>query len=204
MAKLREENDSIRNLLDIKQSEWIETESKRKTSKPKAAATRMTSVVNRFDTLATEDSSDERTLGSQTNEAANTGRQIESYRAKQKRDSQKLKKTGQNQKNRQNCRKESEKKTLVTGDSMIKHIEAAKIQRAARSKTVCHSYSGATVGQLLEKFEENCQNDEYKNVIIHVETNDLVHEEENHVAENMENLIKKVGNRRGELSFQCH
>ena len=68
VAKLREENDSIRNLLDTKQSEWIETESKRKTSKAKAAATPMTSVVNRFDTLATEDSSDERTLGCQTNE----------------------------------------------------------------------------------------------------------------------------------------
>ena len=51
VAKLREENDSIRNLLDTKQSEWIETESKRKTSKAKAAATPMTSVVNRFDIL---------------------------------------------------------------------------------------------------------------------------------------------------------
>ena len=75
---------------------------------------------------------------------------------------------------------------------MIKHIEATKIQRAARSKTVCHSYSGATVGQLQENFEENCQNDEYKTVIIHVGTNDLVHEEENHVAEKMENQIEKV------------
>ena len=192
VAELREENDSIKNLLDIKQSEWIETESKRKTSKPKAAATPITSVVNRFDTLAVEDSSDERTLGCQTDEATNIGRQIESYRAKQKRDFQKLKKTRQNEKARQNCLKESEKKTLVIGDSMIKHIEATKIQRAARSKTVCHSYSGATVGQLQEKFEDNCQNDEYKTVIIHVGTNDLVHEDENHVAEKMENLIEKV------------
>ena len=59
------------------------------TSKPKAAATSITSVVNRFDTLAVEDSSDERTLGCQTDEATNIGRQIESYRAKQKRDFQK-------------------------------------------------------------------------------------------------------------------
>ena len=65
---------------------------------------------------------------------------------------------------------------------MLKHIEATKVQRAARSKTVCHSYSGATVGQLQKKFEENCQNDEYKTIIIHVGTNDLVHEDENHVA----------------------
>ena len=72
---------------------------------------------------------------------------------------------------------------------MIKHIEVTKIQRAARSKTVCLSYGGATVGQLQEKFEENCQNDEYKTVIFHVGTNYLVHEEENHVAENIENPI---------------
>ena len=92
-AKLREENDTMRNLLDVKQSEWIETESKRKTSKPKAAATPTTSIVNRFDTLAIEDSGDEEIQVSQTNEAANIGTQIESYQAKQKRDFQKLKKT---------------------------------------------------------------------------------------------------------------
>ena len=92
VAKLREENDRIRNLLDVKQSKWIETESERKTSKPKAAATPTTSFVNRFDTLAFEDSGDEEIQVSQTNEAANIGKQIESYRAKQKRDFQKLKK----------------------------------------------------------------------------------------------------------------
>ena len=192
VAKLREENDTIRNLLDVKQSEWIETESKKKTSKPKAAATPTTSCVNRFDTLAIEDSGDEEIQVSQTNEAANIGKQIESYRAKQKRDFQKLKKTRENHKNRQNYPKEPEKKTLVIVDSMIKHIEATKVQRAARSKTVCHSYSGATVGQLQQKFEENCQNDEYKTIIIHLGTNDLVYEDENHVAKKMESLIEKV------------
>ena len=75
---------------------------------------------------------------------------------------------------------------------MIKHIEATKVQKAARSKTVCHSYSGATVIQLQKKFDENCQNDEYKTIIIHVGTNDLVHEDENHVAKKMESLIEKV------------
>ena len=80
VAKLREENDTMRNLLDVKQSEWIGTESKRKTSKPKAAATPTTSIVNRFDTLAIEDSGDEEIQVSQTSEAANIGKQIESYR----------------------------------------------------------------------------------------------------------------------------
>ena len=79
VAKSREENDTIRNLLDVKQSEWIETESKRKTSKPKGAATPKMSIVNRFDTLAIEDSGDEKIQVSQTNEADNIGKQIESY-----------------------------------------------------------------------------------------------------------------------------
>ena len=186
---------TIRNLLDVKQSEWIKTESNRKTRKPKAAATPTTSIVNRFDTLVIEDSGDEEIQVSQTNEAANIGKQIESYRAKQKRDFQKLKKTRENHKNRQNYPKEPEKKTLVIGDPMIKHFEATKVQRAARSKTVCHLYSGATVGHLQKKFEENCQKDEYKTIIIHVGTNDLVREDENHVAKKMESLIEKVRQR---------
>ena len=45
VAKLREKNDTIKNLLYVKQSEWIETESKRKTGKLKAAATPTTSIV---------------------------------------------------------------------------------------------------------------------------------------------------------------
>ena len=68
------------------------SKSKRKTSKPKAAATPTTSIVNHFDTLVIEDSGDEEMQVSQTNEAANVSKQIESYRTKQKRDFQKMKK----------------------------------------------------------------------------------------------------------------
>ena len=74
---------------------------------------------------------------------------------------------------------------------MIKHIEASKVQRAARSKIFCQLYSGATVGQLQKKFKENCQKDEYKTILIHVGINDLVHEDENHVAKKMQSLIEK-------------
>ena len=42
-----------------------------------------------------------------------------------------------------NQSRNTEKKTLVIGDSMVKNIEEKKIERAARGKTVCHSYSGA-------------------------------------------------------------
>jgi hypothetical protein len=34
---------------------------------------------------------------------------------------------------------------LVIGDSMVKNIDSEKLERAAKQKTVCHSYSGATV-----------------------------------------------------------
>lgn len=39
-------NQELITILDIKQSEWIQTESKWKTSKPKAAATRNTNNVS--------------------------------------------------------------------------------------------------------------------------------------------------------------
>jgi hypothetical protein len=35
---------------------------------------------------------------------------------------------------------------------MLKNIDACKIGRASRSKAISHSYSGATVNQLAEKF----------------------------------------------------
>ena len=44
-----------------------------------------------------------------------------------------------------------EKSVLVIGDSMVKNIDDRKLERAARAKTVCHSYSGATVKQIEEK-----------------------------------------------------
>jgi hypothetical protein len=47
-----------------------------------------------------------------------------------------------------------EKSVLVIGDSMVKNIDDRKLERAARAKTVCHSYSGATVKQIEEKVLE--------------------------------------------------
>lgn len=86
-----------------------------------------------------------------------------------------------------------EKAVLVIGDSMVKHIDGNKIGRAARSKAVSHSYSGATVNQLARKFDE-CQSEElqYNTIILHVGTNDLVREEPEKVAADMDNLVNKV------------
>ena len=76
---------------------------------------------------------------------------------------------------------------------MVKHINGNKIGRAARSKAICHSYSGATVNQLARKFDE-CQSEDlqYNTIILHVGTNDLVREEPEKVATNMDSVVNKV------------
>ena len=76
---------------------------------------------------------------------------------------------------------------------MVKHIDGNKIIRAARSKAISHSYSGATVNQHARKFEE-CQSEElqYNIIILHVGTNDSVREEPEKVAADMDNLVNKV------------
>ena len=85
-----------------------------------------------------------------------------------------------------------EKTVLVIGDSMVKNIDACKIGRASRSKAISHSYSGATVNQLTEKFGNHQSEQEFSTVVIHVGTNDLVRDEHKKVAANLENLINKV------------
>ena len=71
-----------------------------------------------------------------------------------------------------------EKAVLLIGDSMVKNIDRKKLERAARKNTVCHSYSGAKVGQIKEKIKqywsEDCQ---YEEIILHVGTNNLANEQ---------------------------
>lgn len=76
---------------------------------------------------------------------------------------------------------------------MVKHIDANKIGRAARNKAISHCYSGATVNQIVQKFKDHpSEEEEFSNIILHVGTNDLVREDPESVAANMETLIKKV------------
>ena len=75
---------------------------------------------------------------------------------------------------------------------MVKHIDAKKIAKAARCKAVSHSYSGATIHQLTEKFNDEIEKQKYHTVILHVGTNDLTHDNPEKAASNMENLINKV------------
>jgi hypothetical protein len=76
---------------------------------------------------------------------------------------------------------------------MVKNIDYKKLERAARKKTVCHSYSRAKVVQIEEKIDEYWSgNRQYEQIIIHVGTNDLVHKRPEKVAEEMETLIDRV------------
>ena len=88
--------------------------------------------------------------------------------------------------------KQSQEKAVL-GNSMVKHIDGNKIGRAANSKAISHSHSGATVNQLAKKFDENhAKEEQYNTIILHVRTNDLAHEEPKKVAADMESLINKA------------
>ena len=92
----------------------------------------------------------------------------------------------------------TEVKVLVIGDSMIKHIDQKKIERAAGCQSVLHTYSGAKVEQINAKIKEYwTENDKYDTVILHVRTNSLVSEEPEEVPAKMDGLIKDLkGNAR--------
>ena len=90
---------------------------------------------------------------------------------------------------------------LVIGDSMVKNIDSEKLETAAKQKTVCHSYSGATVEQIHQKIEEYWNEDHnYHRVVIHVGTNYLPHEKPEEVAKKMETLITKVQTHANEVA----
>ena len=70
---------------------------------------------------------------------------------------------------------------------MVKNIDNNKLSKAAKKRTVCHSYSGATVEQIATKFDQHTKEDQsFDKVIIHVGTNDLVRTQPDKVAQNMD------------------
>ena len=94
--------------------------------------------------------------------------------------------------NKRHNQEKQEKAVLVIGDPMVKHIDGNKIARAARNKAISHSYSGATVNQISAKFEDQTEKSQHDTIILHVGTNDLVHEEPEKVAADTDNLINKA------------
>ena len=146
VAELREENDGIKKLLDIKQNEWMQFESRQSSNKPTTTAIPPTTIENRFDVLTIEDPVAELERDSLPGcpDKANNNND------KPKRNYFKSSKTqGYQRKPQHPNQPRKTEETLVIGDSMVKNIDEKKIERAARGKTVCHSYSGATVSQLF-------------------------------------------------------
>lgn len=204
--EITQDNSMLSQILEVKQHQWIEVEGKNSSNKAK---TRLHQNVvhdslpprtsNRFSVLDVEDSSNE--TQSQDNTTMNTdlndfNTQINNYRLKKKRDRKGMK--AQETDSKTNEKSKNGSKVLVLGDSMVKNIDNSKISRAAREQSCCHSYRGATVDQLQEKFKEDCcgADDEgsYETIILHVGTNNLTNEDPEDVATKMESLIQDAKN----------
>ena len=190
VTELRVENESIRTLLGNKQNEWIQVES-RIPNKPTTKIVTLMETDNRFSALAVENPITESSLPVEDmNENNHDPKPTTSYKTRQNLDVRKVNK--EKKRNPQPLTQEGIEKTLVIGDSMVKNIDEKKIERAARGKSICHSYSGATVPQLRQKFQENCDEEKYKAIILHIGTNDLVREDADNVAKKMDVLIEEV------------
>ena len=203
VEEITDENRVIRLVLDLKQHEWTKAETTSK-NKKKTEANNTTNPVtspNRFQALPVEEQQDD-----SPNEAVNSENHMTENDLDQqiidycKNQSTKFRNLKKNNKRRPTEAKTKtintttqEKAVLLIGDSMVKNIDRKKLERAARKNTVCHSYSGAKVGQMKEKIKqywsEDCQ---YEEIILHVGTNNLANEQPERVAEQMEELINKV------------
>ena len=194
VTELREENENIRTLLGNKQNEWIQVES-RIPNKPSTKTVTLIETENRYAALAVEDPITESSLPAveDINENNNDPKPTTSDKTRQNRDVRKVNK--EKKRNPQPLTQQGIEKTLVIGDSMVKNIDEKKIERAARGKSICHSYSGATVPQLRQKFQENCDEEKYKAIILHIGTNDLVRDDAENVAKKMDVLIEEVKSR---------
>ena len=209
LEELVNENQIIKRFLDPKQNEWSDVETRKSASTSRnvvpANTVPLGSKTNRFSFLIDEVSSssneyeDSQAPVVERNETS-IDLQINDYRKNQKRKYDQNNKQRQSQHNHRNSRNRNKqiqddvKKTLVIGDSMVKHIDGNKITRAGKRKAICHSYSGATVGQIQSKVYNHWAEESqgYDTVILHVGTNDLVHRDCQEVAVEMEKLITDV------------
>lgn len=197
VTELSCENKSIKYVLDMKQSEWTEvkeTKSKKETKTTSSTGTDTRTLINNpYAVLEVEDVPDveELIISKVAKRKSGQTKDLPISSESSKSTGSKLKARAGSAPNK--VKKSNHEKTvLVIGDSMVKNIDASKIGRAARSKAISHSYSGATVNQLTNKFENHQSEQEFSTVIIHVGTNDLVCDEPKKVAANLENLINKV------------
>ena len=201
------DNAVIRSALEIKQGEWTEVKHTKSANMDKKRTESNTNITflhnqNRFTPLENQEvTSDEIQVD------CGIKAQLTDYRGKQQAKFKNTKKKATNKKlNAENpsaseehntptatSKKSKENIDLAIGDSMVKNIDNSKLSKAAKKRTVCHSYSGATVEQIATKFDQHSKEDQsFDKVVIHVGTNDLVRTQPDKVAQNMESLIVKV------------
>ena len=211
VEEINEECRVIKLILGKKQHEWTKTEINSTKAKGKKANNTINPVAspNRFKVLEIQnmpdDSSNESVIledhtdTMEQNKVKNLDQQMSDNCKKQSTKFENLRKEKleksvevieESTKNSPSC---PEKSALVIGDSMVKNIDQRKLERAAKKKTVCHSYSEAKVGHIREKIQQYWNEDQqYEEIILHVGTNDLVHEKPEKVADEMEALINTV------------
>ena len=212
------ENNVIKRILDIKQLEWSNAATTNKKNKETETTNSIPTNLNRFQVLPIEEQDENvndedmrENLHSPSNSTdhghENEGKaekyidqQMTDYFNKQRAKFHTMKKANSHDNKRARKLKTSdsslqpqEKAVLVIGDSMVKNMDEKKLKRAAKKATVCHSYSGARIGQIKEKIEDYWNEDnQFQEIILHVGTNDLVHEQPENVAKEMEALINVV------------
>ena len=196
--ELTEDNEALKQILDVKQREWITIEhntgSDRETTSTNnndTMASQLIATSNRFSLLHVEGEA-------QSDEQDDDGpesfsEQITTYRNGRHEHYNNLKEPSQASTTRERSQKLTRAKVAIVGDSMIKNIDNKKIRRAAKTATSCQTYCGATVETLHNKLEEEWFNEEaqYETIILHVGTNNLPHEEVDEVANKMEALVIK-------------
>ena len=150
VSDLVNDNESIKNILDIKQNEWTKITEKQSslTANPPETTTKMptTKLQNQLETLNDESgeniSSPE--LDSTERKSENINSQINNYRSKERSKFENQKKTqthkqkGKKKTGDETQKKEKINKVLVIGDSMVKHIDRKLIglQVASQSSTL--------------------------------------------------------------------
>lgn len=200
---LESENKNIKMVLDMKQDEWIKVVEKKSTNNQNDQKSTI-SLQNSFEPLQhtvvddeytsfpvlVEVESDEETGIASGYTKVNNPNQKPNPKKTNKNCGNVTKNT-QAPKSAKPTNQNEKKTTLVIGDSMVKNIDRKKIERAAGNASICHSYSGAKIKQIEEKFK-NETDGKYDSVILHVGTNDLVYDDAEKVAKNMEDLIEEV------------
>ena len=171
MSELSSDNANIKRVLDIKQNELTKVTEKAKKLNNSAVKNmnKTNPTPNTFQVLDIKVTNPTNGNAHNNTEAYQTGgppknnltcyRKLPEFKDKDTRKGQSSIADTTTKSTTMYNQPKQEKAVLVTGDSMVKHIDVNKIGRAARSKAISHSYHGATVNQLARKFDE-CQEEE--------------------------------------------